>query len=342
MARPRCRTGRGAGWSSPRSGTSGCRSTSPRGTGPGRGRPRGPRATGRSTARWRRRAARPDGWRSRAGCPTRPPASARRRPRARRRRRRRWANSRMCSAVGAPRLHGPTSSASSGVRLASPLRSCVEPNRTSSPDLRNSRRISVYCRWMNRSMVVSTASRDLNDAPTRSPRANPPGHPSWRCRPGSRRRPSPGRCPPGHADVLVAIEEVALRPGVQRRADAEAPEPPGPAPVGDARRVAGVHRAGAGFTPAHPDVPVAVEEVRLRPGVQGGVDAGLAEPGRPPPVGDARRVAGVHRAGAGVAPGHLDVAVALEEVRLRARVEGRADAELTEAGRPPQLAMPAG
>ena len=30
---------------------------------------------------------------------------------------------------------------------------------------------------MNRSMVVSTASRDLNDVPARSPRANPPGHP---------------------------------------------------------------------------------------------------------------------------------------------------------------------
>ena len=86
-------------------------------------------------------------------------------------------------------------------------------------------------------------------------------------------------------------------------------------------RIAGVYRSGAGVASGYPNVSVAVEEVALRPRVEGGVDPVRAESAGPPPVRDVVRIAGVYRSGAGVASGYPNVSVAVEEVALRARVQ---------------------
>src|SRR6188472_2709912 len=94
-----------------------------------------------------------------------------------------------------------------------------------------------------------------------------------------------------------------------------------PPPVRDGRRVAGIHRPRTGVPPSHPDVPVALEEVALRAGVQRGIDAGRAEPTGPPPLRTRPRITRIHRPRARVPPSHPDIAITLKEVALRAGVQ---------------------
>jgi hypothetical protein len=134
--------------------------------------------------------------------------------------------------------------------------------------------------------------------------------------------------PAGHPQVTPAVEEVGLRAGVERGIYAGLAEAAGPSPGGDGLRIARVDRPGARLAPGDPDVAVAVEEVALRARVQRGVDPLLPEPGRPSPLGDGLRIAGVDGARALVPAGDPDVAVAVEEIALRAREQCGTDAHL--------------